>query len=206
MDHELLIIGTINDGAEAEFPSTDVPHLAQYCQVLLGQEFDRRLADQLPGWDAVQGDSLEEAALGVAVRSDLLTIQGYHFTRLCAWRKTGGMEMLTVRADFHGCPLSLISMKRPGGSTHWDEVNAALGAEVHAEWKAGRVPIVGLDANAGSPTDLEAATTLTWVAPQPTSIVGFLVSSRVLVDGVAGMKSTGEHPPIVAMVRVPVPA
>lgn len=202
---EVLILGQLNDGAETT--GSDVYRTLQYAQVLLGVELGERLSEQVPDHLCFQGDpGTADADTGIAIRSGIMGVESSHWNRLDPWHKISSVGCLTVRTNFQGCLLSLMATKRPAGLTVEQRrlYAAALSDAVHDERAAGRVPIVGIDANANH-TDLEDATWLTWSAPYLTSVVGFLTPGSVQVLACTALQRIGEHPPVIGLVKVPLP-
>lgn len=206
---ETLLLGELNDGSEPQFPSSDVVRTCLFCQILFGQELDRRLAAQLPDWWSEQGaeDDLDNSGIGLAIKPGVGTVQNFYWVRLGTWAKPDrGVQALVVHFDYQGCPLALISTKRPAKShaDNWPTFDDNLGDLILRErHDRGRIPIVGLDANSANDPALRAATRLTWYAPYPTSIVGFLMPTSISVLATTRLMSTGEHAPVISMVRVP---
>jgi hypothetical protein len=196
-----LYLGQLNDGIEADYPTTDVPALLPFVHVLLGVELDRDLDDQKPnGWWAIQAGSV-----GIA-GSPLLALESSYGMPLSTWQKTPTNLAVVTRVDYRGCPLSLISCKRPGKAhaDTWPTWDANLAALVKAEERIGQVPGVGLDTNEADPKDLAAQVGLAWHAPTDTSMVGLLLSPRLTHLATTSLPATGEHAPVVSVVRAPV--
>jgi hypothetical protein len=212
MQHEVLILGQLNDGIEAAYPGTDVRRLASYVQGLLGVEMDRRLGDVLPRWWSEQGTpGADSAGVGVAVAPDsALQVTDHQWVELVSPSDTGRYterQALVVRADFYGCPLTLLSAHRPVQMRvdTRPEFDANLTALIAGERAAGRVTIAGVDLNTAraDAAAVAARCGMLWVPPYLGSIVGFLIGRGVSVIGVAALRKDGEHPPVVAMLRVP---
>lgn len=201
--HIPIIVGQLNDGLESKYPGTDVPALSRYVQVILGVELDRRLESQLPEWTCVQGDSgTSRADKGIAIAPDLMTFKESE------WKPTSGKgEALIVRADFQGSPLSFITAHRPVAKQQAARgiFDSSMVAMFKGERRSGRVPIIGIDCNESVPSTLIDPMNAQWVVPYPVSIVGFLVPQGVDVAGCVALQKTGEHPPVVSLMKVPVP-
>jgi hypothetical protein len=210
MAREVLIVGELNDGLEPQYPTTDVPRLSGKVEVLFGQELDRHMGDQLPGWTCFQGnaDDPDNGDVGLGIRNGLMDITDVFWVNLATWKAGGGMAVLVVRADYLGCELSLMSTKRPapGRADKWPIWNANFAKVVAAERKISRIPLCGMDANHSTPLDLTAATGMTWSAPWDTSVVGILSSVKIQTVATTFLNPsvTGEHPPVVSVLRVPI--
>jgi hypothetical protein len=197
-----LTLGQLNDGIEPQFPTSDMPDLAAIAQVTFDSELDRPLSLQVPEHTCIQGpaDDPDRSRLGVTIQRDLMTVQTVTWTAL-----TPRNWLLVVRADFRSCPLSLFTTKRPGKvhSELWPMYDAALVGVLRAEVGAGHVVAGGLDANEPYPPGiLNRLPGFSWTPPYPTSVVGFL-TRHVDMLAVTHMQGTGEHPPLVALARVP---
>lgn len=205
---ELLIVGQLNDGAETA--GSDVYRTLLYAQVLLGVELGARLSDQLPNdCTCIQGDAgTADEDTGIAIRPGLMGVQAVRWDRLDPWRKTSSLGLLTVRVNYQGSLLSLMTTKRPASlsTTERLDFEQALGDRARAERLAGWAPILGYDGNDADPQDIEDATLLSWHAPYPTSVVGLLTSGRIQVVACSSLqRRAAEHPPVIAMLKVPLP-
>lgn len=201
MAREPLVLGQLNDGSEPEYPTTDVPRILPLVQGLLGVELDRDMGGQVPSdWATTQHGSV-----GITVHP-LLVVASTFVMPMSTWQKTPDNFAVVVRADYQGCSLSLISCKRPAPAhmQNWPEWDTNLASLVGRERGLGQIPAVGLDANQADPLSLAHLTSLVWHPPRDTSVVGFLFSTKIQVLATTAMTSTGEHPPVISMVRVPV--
>jgi len=203
--HYPIVVGQLNDGQEARYPGTDVPALSRIAQVIIGVELDRRLSDQLPSWKCYQGEAgTTRADKGVAFRAGSgMTVEQ---EGVFWWPTSGKGESLVLRVDYQGSPLSFITAHRPIAKQQTARLafDPALVALFKSEKQEGRVPIIGIDCNQASPPTLIEPMGAQWVVPYPTSIVGLLVPKSVQVSGCVALPKTGEHPPVVAMMKVPV--
>lgn len=208
MTHQPLIVGQLNDGIEQRYPGTDVVRLSRYVQVILGVELDRRLSQQLPGWICIQGDvDTPNADKGIAIAPGLMSVVDIAWQPVNPWTKRPGNAALVVQANFLGTPLSLLTAHRPTSkqAQYLSGFDQALGAVIKAEKKAGRVPITGIDCNDFDPTALTEASDCTWASPYATCVCGLLLPSNVEQIGITWLSKTGEHPPVIDLLKVPVP-
>jgi hypothetical protein len=91
MAREVLIVGELNDGLEPQYPTTDVPRLTAASgkvEVLFGQELDRHMGDQLPGWTCFQGnaDDPDNGDVGLGIRNGLMDITDVFWVNLATWK------------------------------------------------------------------------------------------------------------------------
>lgn len=197
--HMPLYLGQINDGIEPTYPTTDVPAMFPFVHGLLGVELDRNLSAQRPGgwW------SHQVGSVGIA-GCHALRFHAVRTVPLSTWQAVPENVAVVVRARYHGARLSLISCKRPAPAhaEHWPEWDGNLARLDAVERAAGRERAVGLDVQEASPTSLENLTGLTWHAPRPTAKVGFLLSRRLEHLTTTTLPGTGEHMPVVSVVRV----
>jgi hypothetical protein len=199
-----LTLGQLNDGIEPQFPTSDIPDLTAIAQVTFDCEIDRDLATQAPQHVCIQGsaDDADRHQLGVTIQRGLMTVQTVTWTAL-----TPRHWVLVVRADFHGTPVSLFTTKRPGRAHMelWPSYDTALAGVLRAEVDADRIVPGGLDANEGPPAGLLSKLPgFVWTPPYPGAVVGFLTHG-VQMLAVSHLQGTGEHPPLVALARVPLP-
>lgn len=198
-----LTLGQLNDGIEPQFPSSDIPDLTAIAQVTFDCELDRDLTTQVSAHDCIQGpaDDPDRHRLGITILRGLMTVQNVTWTAL-----TPRNWLLLVHADFRGTPVSLFTTKRPGRAHMelWPTFDTALAGVLRAEVDAGRVVPGGLDANEGPPAGLLTKLPgFAWTPPYPGAVVGFLTHG-VQMLAVSHLQGTGEHPPLVALARVPI--
>lgn len=203
MTHHPLVIGQLNDGMEPGFPGSDVAELAKYTQLQIDVELTDPLRDLLPpNYITIQGaKGTDEFSKGVAIMPDLMDISTPFWVPM-----SNKNNALVVRTKFKGKTFSLIAAKRPIAE-HPDNVAAfdkSLISLWHTERVVGSVPIVGIDVNDKNPSALYLALNARWIRPFNVSICGFLLPMGVDVYGCVSLPKPGEHPPVIALTKVPV--
>jgi hypothetical protein len=194
---EVITLGTINDGIEADFPGSDVPRYRGLVKALFVQETDRDVAAQMPDYWVYQ-DGMFAICLDreISVKSHWTVPMGGKFLLLIAVGK------------YRGADVAFFSTKRPAASRSelWPAFNSNMADVIRPLRNANLAVMGGIDLNSSSALSISDETKLSWYPPYRSSIVGLLASGSVFIDGVNQMPATGEHAPVVALGRVPVRA
>lgn len=202
MTHHPLIIGQLNDGQESKYPGSDVAELDYYTQLQIDVELTNSLDETLLDHVTFQGEAgTNDFDKGIAIMPGLMFVSNAFWVPM-----NNKNNALVVRTRFKGTALSLIAAHRPIEAMAENRVDFdnSLLALWKKEKQAGSIPMVGIDTNDPNPLKLVTALNAKWIRPFSVSICGFLLPQNVDVYGCVSLPKTGEHPPVIALTKVPI--